>query len=351
MGEGVFPFSHIYFINFFMEAKDLDMDAIQEESLVKAPELKNGRQVAKKVVKTTTNSDGIEYNAEGKPLINCLRNVRVEVKLIPKTTGLVQSLKHILGGGMADNSVRRFTVPVYRSGKYKNVLSPSEKTYLEHIMGLEVDALSVYRKHDNFWSNYMVRLEKYDNYLDLSVPEDYIKYKVLLANKDYIAASPDVQRDYPKATYQYVIIEEGAQEAEKQTRISLTEKCYEKYGEIKNDVDVLRVVVETISGRSTTPNQKLNFLQGKCYDFIQNNPSEFLKVVTDEFLSTKVLIKRAIDLGIIYRKGNYYYLRDDNSPLCGQNQEPILQVACAYLNLPKNSQLKLSIEGRVNGVN
>jgi len=330
-----------------MEAK-LDMDAITADDLVKAPEVKTGRQGMRKATKEMKEKSA-EYTPDGKPLVNCLRNVRVQVKLIPKTTGLVQNPKHILGGGMAESAVRRYTVPVLRSGIYKNVLTAAEKTFLEYIMGLDVDALSVYRKKDNYWANYQVRLEKYDNYLDLSVPEDYIKYKVLLANKDFIAPSQEILTTRPKATYQFVIIEEGEQELEKQNRISKTEQCYLRYGEIKNDVDILRVIVEELSGKTTAPNQRIEFLQGKCYDYIQSNPTEFLRIATDPYLDTKVLIKKAIEAGLIYTRGNYYYLRDDNSPLCGQNEEPLLPVACAFLNLPKNSQLKLSLEAKVSG--
>ena len=76
------------------------------------------------------------------------------------------------------------------SGAFKNVLTNSEKNYLEYIMGLEPNALSVYKKVDNFWSTATegtinkVMLKKGDNRLDLSNPEDYIRYKILLANND-----------------------------------------------------------------------------------------------------------------------------------------------------------------------
>jgi len=38
-------------------------------------------------------------------------------------------------------------------------------------MGLEYNALSIYKKVDNYWENNMVRLTKQDNILDLSDPE------------------------------------------------------------------------------------------------------------------------------------------------------------------------------------
>jgi hypothetical protein len=54
---------------------------------------------------------------------------------------------------MAETSTFTVTVPKLRSGTYKNVLTDDEKDFLEATMGLEVGALNVYNKDNNFWSN------------------------------------------------------------------------------------------------------------------------------------------------------------------------------------------------------
>ena len=130
--------------------------------------------------------------------INCLRNERVIVRYVPKESGIVTNPKHILYGGMAENAVKYFTVPQLESGKLVNILTDDEKEFLEDIMGLEFNALSIYKKENNYWSNKQVRLLKQDNILDLSDPEQYIKYKILLANKDEIAPSLQALQDMPK---------------------------------------------------------------------------------------------------------------------------------------------------------
>jgi len=91
------------------------------------------------------------------------------------------------------------------------VLTDSEKAFLEDYMGLEYNALSVYRKDDNYWFNRQVILRKEDNYLNLRVPDDYIKYKILLANKDNIAPNINTLHNQPKATYKFVLIKESEQ--------------------------------------------------------------------------------------------------------------------------------------------
>lgn len=287
-------------------------------------------------------------------LVNCLRNERIIVRHVPKLTGMWgNNPKHILAGGMAEGAVRTFVVPRLSSGMFVNVLTDKEKLFLEEVMGLEYNALSVYKKVDNFWDDSnenginKVRLTKQDNYLNLADPEDYIRYKILLANKDYIAPSLQALQDAPKATYQFVIISEGEETKVAKSNMSTTMLCYKEFGKVEDDIDILRVIVETIDGRPTSQTAKLEFLQTKVNSLIQADSKIFLKVITDPMLSTKVLIKKAIEAGLISNRGNYLYLRKDNTPLCEANEEPTLNVAAKYLNSPKHQEVKFALEAKL----
>ena len=282
-----------------------------------------------------------------KPLINCLRNEIINVKHIPKQNGMISNPKHILFGGMAESAIRKFTVPRLSSGSYVNPVTDSEKEFLEEVMGLEFNALSIHKKIDNYWENNMVRLTKGDNFLDLSDPEGYIKYKILLTNKNFIAPSLQSLSDAPKATYQFVIVAEGEENKSAQDNMSATMKSYKEFGKIEEDIDVLRLIIETIDGRPTAPNSKIEFLQTKANTLIQADSKLFLKVVTDPLLNTKVLIKRSIEAGIVSNRGNYLYLREDNSPLCEHGQEPTLSIAAVFLNNPKHQEIKFMLEAKL----
>jgi hypothetical protein len=267
---------------------------------------------------------------------------------------MVQNPKHILYGGMAETAVRNFVVPRLAStGMYKNVLTDNEKEFLEQAMGLEPNALSIYKKKDNFWDDSnpvgigRVTLHKQDNYLDLSIPEDYIRYKILLSNKDQIASSLRELEDHPKATYQFVIISENAETQMNLSRMDATKRCYMEYGKIEDKADVLKTVIETITGKPLAANTKLDFLQNRAWELIEEDPRIFLSVVQDPLLSTKVLIYKCIDAGLISKKVNYLYLRSDNTPLCEGGEEPVLSVAARYLNSPKRQELKLSLEAKL----
>jgi hypothetical protein len=221
-------------------------------------------------------------------------------------------------------------------------------------MGLEYNALSIYKKVDNFWDDSneqgisRVTLHKQDNYLDLSSPEDYIRYKILLANKDFIAPSLQVLQDSPKATYQFVIISDGEESKSAKDNMSYTMKCYKEFGKIENNIPVLRVIIETIDGRPTAATAKLDFLQTKVNELIQADAKLVYKIMTDVYLDTKVLIKQALEEGLISKRGDYYYIRKDNTPLCEHNEEPTLTIASKYLSSPKHQDIRFALESSIN---
>ena len=299
----------------------------------------------------TENTEAVP-SKEGETLINCLRNEKIIIRHLPKQSRMITNPKHVLFGGMAEGSTRTFVVPMLSSGRYVNVLSNAEKNFLEKYMGLEPNALSIYRKNNNFWddSNEVgiskVTLRKQDNFLDLSNPNDYIKYKILLANKDFIAPSMKELEDFPKATYQFVIIAEGEETKTAKKNMTILMQCYTLYGKIEDDVDTLRVVIETLTGVTVHKNTKKDFLQTKINDLIQSNSKMFLKVASDPLLPTKVLIRKSIEAGTIVKRGNQYYIKEGSTPMCDAG-EPTLNVASQWLNLPKNQIIKFSLEANL----
>lgn len=282
-------------------------------------------------------------------LRNCLQNRRIIVRFISKPTALVQNPKHLLYGGMAENATKTYTVPMLQSGALKNILTDSEKDFLEDCMGLEHNALSIYKKENNFWMNGTeggvseVTLKKQDNYLDLSNPIDYIKYKILLANNG-IAHSMEEYLRTPKATYEFVIVAEGDEDKIASEETDVTMEAYEALGSILDSVDTMRVVVETLIGKTTSKTVNKNWLKAECGKEIKNNPKKFLQVAKDPSLYEKVLIRKSIDAGLIQNRGGLYYLTENGTPLCDVDEEPNFSIAAKYLSLPKNQQLKFMLE-------
>lgn len=318
----------------------LDMSTQEEEPVVVQVKPTRGR-AASKVAKE-------EIVDPEETIISCLRNEKVLVRYVPRQSGNIINPKHLFYGGMGEGSKRVFTVPKLTSTRtYMNVLTNEEKTFLEQYMGLEFNDLSVYKKKDNYWSGFQVTLTKSDTYLDLSNPEDYIRYKVLLANKDYIAPSLAELQDKPKATYQFVLINEEDESKASMRQLSYNQRAYMKFGELQSDADALKLIIETIDGRPIADKTKLEFLQSKAGELILSDAKLFCKVAEDPYLQTKVLIKKAHNAGILAKRGSYYYIKKDNTPLCENNEEPTMSMAAKFLNAPKHQDIKLAIEAQI----
>lgn len=333
--------------------EDKPMDGIMLDTEVHETRIEIPKNIVEEDVQDTV-KPARETNTDITEPVSCLRNEKVIVRFIPRPSTMVQNPKHVLYGGMAENAIRAFVVPRYSStGMFVNVLTKSEKNFLERAMGLEYNALSIYKKKDNFWDDSnnqgigRVTLHKQDNYLDLSIPEDYIKYKILLANKNQIASSLKELEEKPKVTYQFVIINENAEATQNLSRMDTIKRSYMEYGKIEHDFDTLRTVVELTEGRPISNKTKLDYLQGKINEYIQNNPRKFLDTMQDELLPAKVLIRRCVDAGLIGKKNDAYYLRSDGSPLCEMNEASTLNNAAKYISSVKRQELKYTLEAKL----
>lgn len=283
-------------------------------------------------------------------LINCLSNERVIVRFVPKENAMAgNNPRHAISGGMADTSTRTYVVPQLRSGQLVDVLTKDEKAFLENYLGMEDNSLSVHRTENNFWKRFKVILHKYDNILNLSDALDYIKYKVLKANSNLIAPDLQTLQDFPKATYEFVLIKESENVNAGLTKMAAKKRAYAIYGKMEEDRDTMRVVVETLTRKPVADTTTKDALAVEVDRLIDSNVKEFLRVAEDKYLPTKVLLRNGIEAGIVANRDGRLYLRDagGDTPLCNSG-EPTLSVAAGFLNEPKHNEIKLLIEAKVN---
>lgn len=318
----------------------------EKETLVEKP------IVSQKMSQSTNDAPGKYRSMNDSTLINCLRNERIIVRSIPKHS-IVSDPKHILFGKMSPDAKRMFVVPTTANGNYEQVLTASEQAYLEDIMGLEKGSMSIFRKENNFWDDTTefgvskVTLTKGDNYLDLSNPEDFIKYKILLTNKNFICPSHDELKRKPKESYLFEIVRQDEENNDAASNMNVTTQCYLEYGKISENFDLLREIVDELNNRPTSANVKLSWIQGEINNIIQSNPQKFMNVIKDPLLGTKVLIKKCNEAGLISKRGDFYYLKSDGSPLCDDGQDPTLPVAARYLNMPRHQELMFNLESKL----
>jgi len=320
-----------------MEDFVIDASAMEERVPIQKEEPKT---TSKKTV-TPKKSERVD----APDVTSCLRNEKIIIKRIFKENDGITDKKHPYYGGMAENSINTFTVPILTNGSYKNVLTNSEKAFLEEYMSMEPNALSVHNRENNYWENYFVKLSKQDTIFNLADPEDYIRYKVLLANNDYICPSLKKLREQPKQTYCYVVTSDSETYSNSKELVSNKIMCYKEFGKIEDNYDIMRTIIETIDGRPVSANSSIDFLRSKITDLIETTPREVLRTMTDPILPFRVLLNKAYQCKVVTKRGDYYYYNDE--PLCNDGENPTASYAARYLSLPKNQELKLAIEAKI----
>ena len=164
-------------------------------------------------------------------------------------------------------------------------------------------------------------------------------------NTDLICPSLEDLKLMPKATYQYVLVSNKEQFSVTADKVTTKSKCWKEYGKIENDENVLKTLIETLEGRQVEGDLQLEYLQDRVVNLMEDNPREFLQIITDPLLKFKVTLKTAVEENVVENRGGYYYF--NNTPLCGKNENPTLTVAARYISNPRNQELLFSIQARL----
>lgn len=272
-----------------------------------------------------------------------LPNEKVIVKFIPRKRGMASNVSedHVVSGNMMSKAVKKFYAPLERNGKIANVLTKEEKEYLEDITRLNLSS------YGTFWEEFNVTLRKDDasNTFDLSDPNDYMSVKLLEKLKDDIAPNWDSRKE--KASYQFAITRENELFDSKKSKLDVKKEAFKTYGRLEDNKETLVSILKLISNKPISSDSTLNWLQGKVEEYVDSEPSKFLNVVNDPMFQTKALINRGVDSGIIIKKANKYSTID-GLDLAFQGQAPSFSNAVAYLDDPKNQEVRALIEARID---
>lgn len=273
-----------------------------------------------------------------------LPNERVTIKFIKRNKGLAADVgsSHVISGGMIEGASRKFCVPLLRNGGLKNVLTNEEKEFFEkgHFSGVN---LSIY---SDFWKTQYVSLEKLDTILDLSVPEDYLKYKILLAWDSVIAPSLQQYKLENKGTYQFYVTKDGEELKDRSKKLDLIKAAWKAYYKLEDNRDVLVSIIYLMTGKKLSENSTMNFINTEVETLVDTRTKDFLALVEDPNFETKTLIALAENVGIILKR-NGKYETVDGLTLARQGEIASLSNAVSYLVDPKNQEVRDLIEARV----
>jgi hypothetical protein len=276
-----------------------------------------------------------------------LPNEIVIVKFIGRRRGMAANVdsNHVISGGMLSNSVKKFSAPLQRNGSIKNVLTNDEKTHLESLTGLD---LSIY--NTDFWRDFRVTLHKEDasNRFDLSNAIDYISIKVLQSYSKEDIALTWADRN-KNQTYQFAITREDEEMLESKGKYDSKKEAFKLYGKIEEDKEKLIGVLKLLTNKPISKDSKLEWIQNKVEEFIDNMPSQFVSVVNDKSFYTKMLINEGIDKGVIIKNSNKYSTID-GLELCKVGEIATFDNAVNFLNDVKNQEIFTLVEAKINKI-
>jgi len=234
-----------------------------------------------------------------------------------------------------------------RNGELVDPLTSEEREYFESKdsgLALEKGDLSIHKKDRNYWSDFVVTLDKNVMELNLSNPMDYIRWKVLLVNKDHVA--PSEAEKFLKGTYKFAIVAEGAQEEAKAKKVTTKKDAYILLGTLMDSPTKLRnfltVYNSTKPGtKKVAPNATLEFLQIETEAVLEKDMTGFIETLKDKNYETKILINQALTARALTREGLTYKTLEGLT--IGDN----LQEVVSFFGNKVNTEEVLKIKARI----
>jgi hypothetical protein len=232
------------------------------------------------------------------------------------------------------------------NGELVDPLTPEERAYFESEesnLSLKVGDLSIYKEKSNYWNKFRLKLDKSVLVLDLSNPMDYIKYKVLLTNKNSIAG-PD---DQIYKTHKFQIKEEGHENEAKVKSAADNMEAYKLFGKMEDSPTKMRnflnvYQMEKPGGKSVPAKATREFLIAEVEKVVEGDKTTFLKILKDDNYEKKVLIYQALKAKALVRDGLKFKTPEDS--IIGNN----LKEAMDYLYDPLNSEELLKVKARID---
>lgn len=282
---------------------------------------------------------------------NPLKKENVEVKFIHSTSKMYSN-ESPLSGGLAETASITYTVPT-ENGMIKQILTPDEISFFENYFGLPEGAMNFNAITNNYWTTYnrgyinRVALDKSGKRLDLSNAKDYIEYKILLANTEYICPNQETLENFRKATYRFVLNNDNTVAMSAGKSADLKFELFEIYGKYKEDADMLRVICYLIEHKKVSPKTKIELLKSKVVSMMENRAKDCYAVMSSKNLEQKKAILIGVEKGIISDRNGFYYYTENGQKLSNDYEEPNLNNAANYLADVANQELYFSISKKI----
>lgn len=187
-----------------------------------------------------------------------------------------------------------------------------------------------------FWIEYRIVMTDRAIEIDTDSPKGELDVLFLKAHKK-VANSVNDMENWPEADYVIYDLEEDAKKENIKTKV--IKNAYMKFGKMTSTEmkDVLKLLGKRVDD---VPNE---FLENELSRVIQERPEDFLAVVEDKHIKTRILIEDLVRIKALKKAGSHYIFGD----------EPIghdLESTIIYLEDPKNQNVKGTLVNKLESL-
>ena len=233
---------------------------------------------------------------------------KVKLMPVPRQGAMISDPKHA-GYFMYDNTSIELCLPFDKNGRgLKRILNEKEQAFFEQ--ELRVD-LNLYKKNDNFWHTFAVKITKDSNLLtqgvsfDLSDPMDNLRWRVL---KVQSSVAPSWEERFDSGEYRFALVEEGYEDRSKVTKAMKMHGIYAHLSKMQTSrpklLDFLHVYwTQHPKTKRPDPDATIDTLVGMIQQIIDDDPNGYVAIMKDANYEVKVFIYRAMTSQYITRDG------------------------------------------------
>lgn len=220
-------------------------------------------------------------------------------------------------------------VPNLGKGGYDIGLTDEERKDLEKRLNMDPGTLSPY---SHYWAEYTVRIGDTPLELDLDNPKDYLSYKVCLNSR----MVRNGMKDLTKPTADYIIEDQEAEAKIELTKVQIKKEAYKAFTAM--NPNQMRGVLKLMGKSTSSASDAL--VETELGRRVEDNPSEFLRLVKLDGIETYILLKDLVLNNIVREQGGRFTFNDID---LGYDEDK----AVDYLRNPKNQDLLIALKGKL----
>jgi len=238
------------------------------------------------------------------------------------------------GGSLVEvlDSTERKMVPEYNK-------EMTEREYFEAVLNAD---LNIHSSASFFWQEDKrgkISIDEEGRTLNLRDPLHMLNYKVALANKKYIASSPEEYHAFKRPTQEFVITDISRE------RDRLVEKNLERgkqYAEFIKKFESKQKMLDflLVAGIRVAKNQDMKQIQASYTELFDKSPKLFIEMTKDPYYEEKLMISKAVHLSLFIKRHDVY--TTDSGQEIGKISDVV-----TWINNPENQASVIRIKSQI----